>query len=50
MQKERKLRKFLIFKNRQNESKNRQIANIIFMEHKIVKMTIDRQIWQLWLG
>ena len=26
---------------------NHQIVNILFLEHKIVKMTINRQIWQL---
>ena len=39
--------KFLIAKNRQDMGINRQIVSMIFSELKIVKMKINRQIWQL---
>ena len=38
-----------ISKNRQNKGINRHIVNMIFLELKIVKMTINRQICLLWI-
>ena len=35
------------FKNRRNKCINRYIVNMIFLELKILKMSINRQIWQL---
>ena len=39
--------KFLISQNRQNKVINRHMVNMIFLELKIVQMTINCQIWQL---